>query len=95
MASGARPGTPKPTLTLFDAVAMIVGLIVGAGIFGTPSIVAGAVEGAIADACARRSVRPGRAVLRRSRDCVPSESASTTVCRRRSSSLAFCTGRRA
>ncbi|HEY0336700.1 MAG TPA: amino acid permease [Burkholderiales bacterium] len=44
MASGARPGTPKPTLTLFDAVAMIVGLIVGAGIFGTPSIVAGAVE---------------------------------------------------
>jgi amino acid transporter len=44
MASSARPGTPKPTLTLFDAVAMIVGLIVGAGIFGTPSIVAGAVE---------------------------------------------------
>ena len=44
MASSARPGTPKQTLTLFDAVAMIVGLIVGAGIFGTPSIVAGAVE---------------------------------------------------
>ena len=35
---------PKPTLSLIDAVAMIVGLIVGAGIFGTPSIVAGAVE---------------------------------------------------
>ncbi len=33
---------PKQTLSLFDAVAMIVGLIVGAGIFGTPSIVAGA-----------------------------------------------------
>ena len=35
---------PKPSLSLGDAVAMIVGLIVGAGIFGTPSIVAGAVE---------------------------------------------------
>src|SRR4051812_3869369 len=35
---------PRPSLTLADAVAMIVGLIVGAGIFGTPSIVAGAVE---------------------------------------------------
>ncbi len=35
---------PKASLSLADAVAMIVGLIVGAGIFGTPSIVAGAVE---------------------------------------------------
>ena len=35
---------PRPSLSLTDAVAMIVGLIVGAGIFGTPSIVAGAVE---------------------------------------------------
>jgi amino acid transporter len=35
-------GQPRPTLSLFDAVTMIVGLIVGAGIFGTPSIVAGA-----------------------------------------------------
>ena len=33
---------PKPSLSLVDAVAMIVGLIVGAGIFGTPAIVAGA-----------------------------------------------------
>ena len=33
---------PRATLTLFDAITMIVGLIVGAGIFGTPSIVAGA-----------------------------------------------------
>lgn len=38
------PGQPHQTLSLTDAVAMIVGLIVGAGIFGTPSIVAGAVE---------------------------------------------------
>src|SRR4051812_6965820 len=37
-------GVPKQTLTLFDAITMIVGLIVGAGIFGTPSIVAGAVQ---------------------------------------------------
>ena len=35
-------GQPRQTLSLVDAVAMIVGLIVGAGIFGTPSIVAGA-----------------------------------------------------
>ena len=35
-------GQPRATLSVFDAVAMIVGLIVGAGIFGTPSIVAGA-----------------------------------------------------
>lgn len=34
---------PHQTLSVTDACAMIVGLIVGAGIFGTPSIVAGAV----------------------------------------------------
>ena len=43
MTTTPQAGAPKPTLTLFDAIAMIVGLIVGAGIFGTPSIVAGAV----------------------------------------------------
>src|SRR5688572_12621606 len=37
-------GEPRASLTLIDAIAMIVGLIVGAGIFGTPSIVAGAVD---------------------------------------------------
>lgn len=37
-------GQPRPVLAITDAVAIIVGLIVGAGIFGTPSIVAGAVE---------------------------------------------------
>jgi basic amino acid/polyamine antiporter, APA family len=35
--------TPRRSLSMTDACAMIVGLIVGAGIFGTPSIVAGAV----------------------------------------------------
>src|SRR3954468_22164180 len=44
MEHAASPGSPRPTLSLLDAVAMIVGLIVGAGIFGTPSIVAGAVQ---------------------------------------------------
>src|SRR5947208_1095559 len=35
---------PVQVLSLGDATAIIVGLIIGAGIFGTPSIVAGAVE---------------------------------------------------
>jgi amino acid transporter len=39
-----QAATPKQVLSLGDATAIIVGLIVGAGIFGTPSIVAGAVE---------------------------------------------------
>ena len=37
---GARP---RQTLTVFDAVAMIVGIVVGVGIFKAPSIVAGNV----------------------------------------------------
>jgi amino acid transporter len=48
MSAAAQQGTegqPRATLSVFDAVAMIVGLIVGAGIFGTPSIVAGASGG--------------------------------------------------
>lgn len=31
---------PKPSLSVFDAVALIVGIVVGAGIFKTPSLVA-------------------------------------------------------
>jgi APA family basic amino acid/polyamine antiporter len=42
-AQPAAAGQPHQTLSVTDAVAIIVGLIVGAGIFGTPSIVAGAV----------------------------------------------------
>jgi len=38
--SGAAP---RPTLTVFDAVAMIVGIVIGVGIFKAPSIVAGNV----------------------------------------------------
>jgi amino acid transporter len=44
MATAAQEGTPKPTLTLFDAVAIIVGIVIGAGIFRAPSIVAGSVS---------------------------------------------------
>jgi basic amino acid/polyamine antiporter, APA family len=43
MSASSEAATPRPTLTLFDAITMIVGLIVGAGIFGTSSIVAGAM----------------------------------------------------
>jgi amino acid transporter len=41
-APGQAQGQPRATLSVADAVAIIVGLIIGAGIFGTPSIVAGA-----------------------------------------------------
>src|SRR5688572_15511466 len=44
VSAAQQGGVPRQTLGLFDAIAMIVGLIVGAGIFGTPSIVAGALE---------------------------------------------------
>ena len=37
--AGGR-GTPVPTLRLRDAVAITVGIVVGAGIFRTPSLVA-------------------------------------------------------
>ena len=43
MSTDQTAATPRQTLSIADACAMIVGLIVGAGIFGTPSIVAGAV----------------------------------------------------
>ncbi|HXF67755.1 MAG TPA: APC family permease [Burkholderiales bacterium] len=38
-------GEPRPTLTVFDAVAMIVGIVIGVGIFKAPAIVAGNVAG--------------------------------------------------
>lgn len=43
MSVAPQQDAPRQTLSITDAVAIIVGLIVGAGIFGTPSIVAGAV----------------------------------------------------
>src|SRR4051795_12900606 len=39
-----QDGSPRQVLGLGDATAIIVGLIIGAGIFGTPAIVAGAVQ---------------------------------------------------
>ena len=38
-------GQPRPTLTVFDAVSMIVGIVIGVGIFKAPAIVAGNVSG--------------------------------------------------
>jgi amino acid transporter len=38
-------GEPRPVLGVFDAVAMIVGVVVGVGIFKAPAIVAGNVSG--------------------------------------------------
>src|SRR5690554_2655870 len=35
-----QEGTPKEKLNLIDAIAIIVGIVVGAGIFRTPSLVA-------------------------------------------------------
>jgi basic amino acid/polyamine antiporter, APA family len=43
-AVAAGEAKPKASLTVFDACTMIVGLIVGAGVFGTPAIVAGALN---------------------------------------------------
>ncbi len=40
----SQAAAPRPVLGLGDATAIIVGLIIGAGIFGTPAIVAGAVQ---------------------------------------------------
>jgi len=40
----ATAAQPRPTLTMLDAVAMIVGIVIGAGIFKAPSIVAGSVS---------------------------------------------------
>jgi amino acid transporter len=35
-----QTAVPKPSLTMVDAIAMIVGLVIGAGIFETPALVA-------------------------------------------------------
>jgi amino acid transporter len=44
--SAARGDTaPRPTLGLYDAIAIIVGIVIGAGIFRAPSVVAGSVSG--------------------------------------------------
>ncbi len=35
------PAAPRPVLSVFDAVMITVGIVIGAGIFKTPSMVAG------------------------------------------------------
>ena len=42
---GTPPAEPQPVLRLRDAVAITVGIVLGAGIFRTPSLVAGGVSG--------------------------------------------------
>jgi amino acid transporter len=44
MSAVPATGAPRPTLGLFDAVAIIIGIVIGAGIFRAPSIVAGSVS---------------------------------------------------
>ena len=41
--AGDRPAAPRAVLSTADAIAIIVGIVIGAGIFGVPSIVAGNV----------------------------------------------------
>ena len=48
-AAGVRAQAPVPTMGLADAVAIIVGIVIGAGVFGTPALVAAnaSSEGAV------------------------------------------------
>ncbi|MFX7506713.1 hypothetical protein ABTJ37_20585, partial [Acinetobacter baumannii] len=39
-----NPPRPQGILSVFDAITIMVGLVLGVGIFRTPSIVAGSVE---------------------------------------------------
>ena len=41
MSTSPAEGAPQPLLGRTDAIAIIVGIVIGAGIFGTPSLVAG------------------------------------------------------
>jgi basic amino acid/polyamine antiporter, APA family len=42
--AASAAAAPRPTLNLADAIAIIVGIVVGAGIFKTPALVAGNVD---------------------------------------------------
>ena len=42
--SNGQVSSPKPTLSLLDTVAVIVGIVIGAGIFKTPSLIAANVN---------------------------------------------------
>ncbi len=47
MSSDSSAG-PRPTLTVLDGVAVVVGVVVGSGIFGLPPLVAGSVDSSAA-----------------------------------------------
>ena len=44
MSAAHADAAPRPTLGLYDAIAIIVGIVIGAGIFRAPSVVAGSVS---------------------------------------------------
>ena len=44
MSNANQGAVPRPSLTLADTIAMIVGIVIGAGIFRAPSIVAGSAS---------------------------------------------------
>src|SRR2546425_7165723 len=46
--SATAGGAPKPVVRAVDAVGLIIGIVIGAGIFRTPSIVAGNASSASA-----------------------------------------------
>jgi len=46
LSSNQQPSSPKPVVRPIDAVGLIVGIVIGAGIFRTPSLVAGNASGA-------------------------------------------------
>ncbi|WP_141733280.1 APC family permease [Oligoflexus tunisiensis] len=47
-ASDAQASAPRPSLNLIDAIAIIIGIVIGAGIFETPSLVAANASSATA-----------------------------------------------
>ena len=65
-AASAMPA-PQPVLRVVDAVALIVGIVVGAGIFRTPSLVA--ANASSTNTCA--GVGPGRWRIARGRCVMP------------------------
>ena len=82
--SSANVGaTPRPVLSVFDGAMIVVGIVIGAGIFRTPSMVAG-VTGAASwmldrVGAGRRDLADRRALLRRARDArFPTQAATIT-----------------
>ena len=80
------PAAPRPVLSVFDAVMITVGIVIGAGIFKTPSLVAGVTGGVdwmlIAWVLGGRAVADRCTLLRGTREQFPQRRAvTTTSCR--------------